>query len=274
MATEDEKSHAVEALLKDSLHTLESMEEIERLQAKSGKRQAKAEEAAPDYTPDETSLLERLGDLTDFAFKFARRTTGTSFKVGRALMGAEDQLKVMLAAGRGLKDLREVAGLTVNELAEALDLRDKSVLEAAEEGTATLSFELILRLAALLARNDPVPFILKYTRTYNPEVWRIMNGWGVGKLPLQFEREREFINVYRSNDEARKLSDEGFAEVLKFTRSAFEMSLHFVAQQEAALASAKADLENQFSEKPATKPRRKSAGTAATGSAAKRKKPG
>lgn len=239
MPTDDEKSHALEALLKDSLHTLESMEEIERLQGSPGAAESSSQGATGDPT-DEASLFERVGDLTNFAFKFARRTTGTSLKVGRALMNSQDQLKAMLAAGNGLKDLREVAGLTVSEMAEALDLRDKSVLEAAEDGTATLSFELILRLAALLARNDPVPFILKYTRTYNPDVWRVMNDWGVGKLPLQFEREREFINIYRRRDEARQLSDEGFAEVLKFTRSAFEMSLHFIAEQEAAAAEAQA----------------------------------
>lgn len=257
MPTDEEKSHAVEALLKDSLHTIQSIEEIERLQAeaiKSGES-GKGAKGSKALEVDETSLLERLGDLTDFAFKFARRTTGTSLKVGRALMGSQDQLKLMLSAGRGLKDLREVAGLTVSEMAEALDLSDKSVLEAAEEGTATLSFELILRLAALLARNDPVPFILKYTRTYNPDIWRVMNDWGVGRLPLQFEREREFINIYRRDDDARKLSDEGFAEVLKFTRSAFEMSLHFVAQQEARLAEAEAQLKPEPEPKGKAKPR-------------------
>lgn len=239
MATDDEKSKALEELLKDSLHTLDSMEKIEELESRGASGTATAE-GEPEL-PDDITLMERLGDLTGFAFRLARRTTGTSIKVGRALMGSQDQLKAMLAAGKGLRDLREVAGLTVSEMAEALDLRDKSVLEAAENGTATLSFELILRLAALLARNDPVPFILKYTRTYNPELWRLMNGWGLGRLPLHFEREREFINIYRRHDDARKLSDEGFAQVLQFTRSAFEMSLHFVAEQEAITSAVKSE---------------------------------
>ena len=51
-------------------------------------------------------------------------------------------------------------------------------------------------------------------------------------LPLQFEREREFINIFRSHDDARNLSDEGFRRVLEFTRQSFEMSLHFVEEQE------------------------------------------
>ncbi|MDX1799466.1 MAG: XRE family transcriptional regulator, partial [Marinobacter sp.] len=54
----------------------------------------------------------------------------------------------------------------------------------------------------------------------------------VGRLPLQFERERQFINIFRGHDDARELSDEGFEQVLAFTRQSFEMSLHFVAEQE------------------------------------------
>jgi hypothetical protein len=81
---------------------------------------------------------------------------------------------------------------------------------------------------------------LRTTRNYNPEVWRVLDGWGVGRLPLQFERERQFINIFRSHDGARTLSDEGFQKVLEFTRHSFEMSLHFIEQQEAELAEFKA----------------------------------
>lgn len=188
-----------------------------------------------------SGIFGRLGEVTSSAFKFAKRTTDTSYKVGKALIQSQDQLKVMLAAGQSLKDLREVAGLTVSDLSEALQLKDKSLLEAVENGTATLSFELILRLSSLLARNDPIPFILKYSRTYSPETWKLLHDWGAGRLPLQYQREREFINIMRSKDEARKLSDEGFTQVLEFTRHAFNMSLHFVSEQEQLLATAKED---------------------------------
>ncbi|MFE8072050.1 helix-turn-helix transcriptional regulator [Marinobacteraceae bacterium S3BR75-40.1] len=246
MATDDEKSEALEAFLKDSLHAIESLEAVERLSAEEKEEEgedveeetqdSKAHESdreAPETEfLDDVGLLGRISGLTSSAFRFARRTTDSSLKVGRALMRSQDQLKLMIAAGESLRDLRQVAGLTVNELGDALNLRDKSILEAVENGTATLSFELILRLAAVLARNDPLPFILKYTRTYNPELWKIMNDWGVGRLPLQYERERQFVNIFRSHDAARKLSDEGFQQVLDFTRKSFDMSLHFVAEQE------------------------------------------
>ncbi|WP_250657703.1 helix-turn-helix domain-containing protein [Alkalimarinus coralli] len=204
--------------------------EDEAIKSKQESR-TRREPIIDDEIDDET-LIDRLSGLTSSAFKFAKRTTQTSFKVGKALIHSQDQLKLMLAAGQSLKDLREVAGLTISEVNEALNLKDKSILEAAENGTATLSFELILRLSALLARNDPIPFIIKYTRTYNPEIWKILSDWGLGRLPLQYERERQFINIFRAHDEARKLSDDGYRKVLEFTQKAFDMSLHFIAEQE------------------------------------------
>ena len=262
MATDDEKSEALETLLKDSLHTLESLEKFQQIedeeregsedddsessseQDSSHRHQRHRSSHQPQYEDeDEPTLLDRLAGYTGSAYKLARRTTGTSLKVGKKIMGSQDQLRMMLTAGESLRDLREVAGLTVNDLAEALNIRDKKLIEAVEDGTATLSFELILRLAAVLARNDPVPFILKYTRTYSPETWRVLSDWGVGRLPLHFERERQFINIYRGHDEARDLSDEGFKRVLEFTRKSFEMSLHFVAEQEGYLNQALDELE-------------------------------
>lgn len=182
-----------------------------------------------------SNFFGRVSGATTSALNFAKKTGGTSYKVGKAIIQSQDQLKLMVSAGQSLKDLREVAGLTVNELSDAINLKDKTIIEAVENGTATLSFELILRLAALLARNDPIPFILKYSRTYAPETWKILNDWGAGRLPLHYERERQFINIYRSQDQARQLSDEGYERVLEFTKQAFNMSLHFIAEQEDAL---------------------------------------
>lgn len=220
---------ALQDTLLDALHAMRSMEEIRAL-----------EPGAEQEARESEGLIDRLTSLTGSAIRFGVRATDTSMRVGRALINSQDQLRAMLSAGQSLKDIREVAGLTLSEMSEALDLRDKSVLEAIENGTSTLSFELILRLAALIARNDPIPFIMRTTRNYNPEVWQILNDWGLGRLPLQFEREREFINIFRRHDDARNLSDEGFQRVLEFTRQSFEMSLHFVEEQEKQVAGLKA----------------------------------
>ncbi len=75
--------------------------------------------------------------------------------------------------------------------------------------------------------NDPIPVAMSLTRQYNPELWKTLESLGVGKLAVQGARERELANVYRGNDAARQLDDEDFAEVLSFTRRAFEMAVGF-----------------------------------------------
>jgi transcriptional regulator with XRE-family HTH domain len=181
---------------------------------------------------EERSLVLQVASLAAKAFRLAAKAGYSSVKVGKALlMSSSGDTKLMQESGAYLKDVRELAGLTQAELTEALHLSDQSLLAAVEKGTATLSFELILRLAALLARHDPVPFIIKFTRTYDPEIWDILERWGIGHIPVHFEREREFINIYRGHDAARKLTDNGFEKVLQFTRAAFETALHFVSEQ-------------------------------------------
>jgi len=187
---------------------------------------AAAGRAAREARP--ATLAERLTELVEHAAAGALR--GVVDRGGRGLAAwLPDAPEMRREAGAYLRELRELAGLTVDELADALELRDRSLLEAVEAGTATLSFELILRLAAILARHDPVPFISRMVRWTNPMLWEVLEDWGIGRLPLQLEREREFVNMLRSRDEARGLSDADFARVLAFTRAAFEMALHFAA---------------------------------------------
>jgi len=226
-----QRARVLQDMLLDALHAMRSMEQVEDTEQPGGRNR----------TSD--GIIDRIVGFTGSAFRLGARATDTSLRVGRVLVNSQDQLRAMLAAGQSLKDIREVAGLTLSEMSEALNLKDKSLLEAIENGTSTLSFELILRLAALIARNDPIPFIMRTTRNYNPEVWQILNDWGIGRIPLQFEREREFINIFRRHDDARNLSDEGFRKVLEFTRHSFEMSMHFIEQQEAEMEELKARLQ-------------------------------
>ena len=83
----------------------------------------------------------------------------------------------------------------------------------------------MLRLSALLARNDPVPFVLRLARAYSPQAWSVLDNWGIGKIPQHLQREREFVNIYRGNDLARELSDEQFAHVVAYMRKAFELAM-------------------------------------------------
>lgn len=155
------------------------------------------------------------------------RTMEAAADVLKAVMPSLTEPGVWARTGAALKRLRQAAGLTVTEVGAAINLKDPSLIEAWENGRIAVPFEIVLRLAAVLGRNDPIGFVMKFTRASNPDVWRALENLGVGKLLIQSAREREFANIYRADDEARKLSDEEFAEVLTFTRAAFEMAMAF-----------------------------------------------
>ena len=105
-----------------------------------------------------------------------------------------------------------------------------SLLEDVEGGKVGLPFEIILRLAGVLGRNDPIPIAMKLTRAYNPKLWATFEGLGLGRLAVQAAREREFANLYRASDAARALNDEEFAAALTFVRASFEAALTFHAE--------------------------------------------
>ena len=197
----------------------------------SGTRKQKKRPAEPAAPPRSAvgSLADRLTELVEHVAAGALR--GVVDRGGRGVAARLPHARTMRReTGAYLRELREVAGLTRDELADAVELGDRSLLEAVETGTATLSFELTLRLAAVLARHDPVPFVSRLVRSYNPVLWQLLEDWGVGRLPLQLEREREFVNILRGHDAVRELSDRDFAQVLDFTRSAFETALHFAGK--------------------------------------------
>jgi len=106
-----------------------------------------------------------------------------------------------------------------------------------ESGKVGLPFDMILRLATILGRNDPITFILQLTRSYNPRVWKSLEALGIGKLLVQAGREREFANIYRSNTSARQLSDRDFAAALAFSAAAFESALIFLGHAKKADAA-------------------------------------
>jgi transcriptional regulator with XRE-family HTH domain len=188
------------------------------------------------------SLLEGISGLTTNALKFANKTRERAAMAREMASGnkekepgkktSTEQLRKMADAGESLRDLREVAGLTLSDLTTALKVKDKSFLEAVEDGKEALSIEMIMRLASLYARNDPIPFVVKYIRTYKPKLWEVLEGWGLDGLPLKIERERRFINIYKRRDAARQLSSEGYEKVLTFTQEAFELALYFTAELE------------------------------------------
>lgn len=215
------------------------------------RKRAPAKPATKAAPPDqaETGLVEQMramaGKVLDMGANAvgAAATLQTASGVARALRqgkpmeAAADVLKAVMPGlsepgvwtrtGAALRRLRQAAGLTITEVGTAINLKDPSLIEAWEKGRIAVPFEIVLRLAAVLGRNDPVGFVMKFTRSANPDLWRSLESLGVGKLLIQSAREREFANIYRADDEARQLSDKEFAEVLSFTRAAFEMAMAF-----------------------------------------------
>ncbi len=153
-----------------------------------------------------------------------------SFKLVKSRLPVAQQEAVEKATGL-FRELRDAAGLTLGELGQAINLKDTSLLEAVEGGKVGLPFEVILRLAAVLGRKDPIPVVMKLTRAYNPKLWKTLEDLGVGRVAVQAGRERELANVYRARDAARQLSDEEFAAVLGFVSSAFDTAMAFRAQR-------------------------------------------
>lgn len=148
-----------------------------------------------------------------------------------------ERLAAMAEAGKLIKDAREVAGLSAAEMAAAMGMKDPARLEAVEKGEEVLPFEMIFRSASLVARYDPVPFILKFMRTYNPGWSDLMDKWGVTALPKQYERERRFLNVYRKYDELRKLDDAEYERFVDYIDSAAELVLGVMMNEKKANVS-------------------------------------
>jgi transcriptional regulator with XRE-family HTH domain len=191
--------------------------------------------AAPKETVAESTattlvgLAQQLRSWTDSVLGIAGAAADATLGAAKMVLPKPEQRQTLEKTGAVLRRMRESAGLSIDEVGNAINLKDPALLELVENGKIALPFEIILRLASVLGRNDPISFVMRFTRSYNPDVWKTLEALGIGRLALQAGREREFANLYRANDEVRRLSDEDFAEVLAFVKAAFEMALVFRA---------------------------------------------
>ncbi len=179
------------------------------------------------------ALARQLQTLTTSVLSMAGTATDLGVTLAKSRLTKPQHKAAVDKAGSLLHDLRQTAGLTAQDLGKALGLSDTSELERIESGKVAMPFELILRAASVLGRKDPVTFIMQATRAYNPEIWRTLVALGVGKLVVQGAREREFANLYRARDMARKLDDAQFAALLAFVGAAFDLALDLVGKSRA-----------------------------------------
>lgn len=194
---------------------------------------------------EERSLLEQLTRLTgqvagqtlDVARSTAAMTLmfGENWLQGTVLKNLEpERLEAMAEAGHFLRDARETAGMSLRELTVALGVKDDNLLEDIESGDRIMPLELAFRAASLIARHDPIPFLVKFMRTYNPALGDTLEQWGVMVLPVQFERERRWINLYRKHDELRALSDDEYDRLVQYVDSATTLVLDVMQKEKAA----------------------------------------
>ena len=176
-------------------------------------------------------LMQRASQMKSMADQvMGWAGTAAEMAVGAAkpLINDPASRKAVEAAGSFLRDARETAGLSADELAQAVKLDDLNILKMAESGKIALPFEVILRIASLLSRNDPLPFAMNLTRGFAPGVWSAFEQLGLGRLVVHAGREHEFINIYRSRDAVRSLSDAEFAHLIAFVSAAVDMTVGLV----------------------------------------------
>lgn len=188
-----------------------------------------------------SSLMRLTGQMAGGTLDLARNTATMTAMFGESwLKGAlmntlePERLEAMAEAGRFLRDARETAGMSLKDLADSLGVSDNSVLEGVESGESIMPLELMLRSAALLARHDPIPFLIKFMRTYNPALEERLEKWGVLTIPKHFERERRFVNIYRQHDELRNLSDKEHERFIEYMNSSTELVLNVMMKEKAA----------------------------------------
>lgn len=186
-------------------------------------------------------LLERTGKVAGGTLDLAMDVASMAAMSGDGWLrnlvtssASPERLDAMADAGRFLRDARETAGLSIAELSERLELRDESVLEEVEKGETLLPLELMLRAASLLARHDPVPFLIKFLRSYNPQLEATLEQWGVMALPRNYERERRFVNLYRQHDFLRDLDDDEYARFIDYMDASTQLVVNVMEREREA----------------------------------------
>jgi transcriptional regulator with XRE-family HTH domain len=237
---------------------------------------------------DHDSLLQSLrkltGQVAGGTLDLARNTAAMSAMFGdnwlrNAVMNKmePERLEAMAEAGHFLRDARETAGMSVKDLSESLGMSDRAVLEDIESGQTIMPLELMLRSASLLARHDPIPFLIKFMRTYNPALEKTLEQLGVLALPKQYERERRFVNLYRQHDILRTLSDDEYERFIHYMESSSNLVLDVMFKEKEASAPKKAsaatpDVKPKSKAKAKAKAPRKKAAPRKRAPAAKRRR--
>jgi hypothetical protein len=102
------------------------------------------------------TLAQQVRSWTDSMVRMAGPATDIAVVAAGARTDDPKQCAAIDKAGAVLRRMRESAGMTVQDVAAALDLSAPDLLQSAESGAAALPVEMILRLAAVLGRASPL----------------------------------------------------------------------------------------------------------------------
>ncbi|MEM1154088.1 MAG: helix-turn-helix domain-containing protein [Pseudomonadota bacterium] len=239
--------------------------------------------AGKNSEQETASLLEQVrkltGQVAGGTLGLAKNTAAMTAMYGENWLRSAvlnqlepERLEAMAEAGHFLRDARETAGLSIKDLAESLGMADKSVLEDIESGQTIMPLEVMLRSASLLARHDPIPFLIKFLRTYNPALEKTLEQWGVLALPKQYERERRFVNLYRQHDILRGFTDDEYERFVHYMESSISLVLDVMQSEKMARTGKKTTANKKAAaEKTVAKTKRKSKPKAKAKAAAKKK---
>ncbi len=210
------------------------------------------------------ALARQVRGWADTVVGLAGSATDLGLSLAQTAVKDPAKKAAVAQAGRLIRQWREAAGLTLEEVSQAVGLGDSQLMTQAEGGVIALPFDVVLRLAGVLGRHDPIPVLMGLTRQYSPELWSSLEALGIGRLAVQGARERELANIYRRNDAARELDDAQFAVLLAFTRQAFETALALTVPSAPVDAAAPTAAEDAPEAAPRPRaPRKKAAPTAA-----------
>jgi transcriptional regulator with XRE-family HTH domain len=213
-----------------------------------------------------SSLRKLTGQVAGGTIGLARNTAAMTAMFGENWLRSTvlnqlepERLEAMAEAGHFLRDARETAGMSIKDLSESLGLADKSMLEDIESGQTIMPLEVMLRSVSLLARHDPIPFLIKFMRTYNPALEKTLEQWGVLTLPKHYERERRFVNLYRQHDMLRGLTDAEYERFIHYTQSSINLVLDVMSSEKTANAPSRKAEAVAHAPKKRTKPKAKAA---------------
>jgi len=213
-----------------------------------------------------SSLRKLTGQVAGGTIGLARNTAAMTAMFGENWLRSTvlnqlepERLEAMAEAGHFLRDARETAGMSIKDLSESLGLADKSMLEDIESGQTIMPLEVMLRSVSLLARHDPIPFLIKFMRTYNPALEKTLEQWGVLTLPKHYERERRFVNLYRQHDMLRGLTDAEYERFIHYTQSSINLVLDVMSSEKTANAPSRKAEAVPHAPKKRAKPKAKAA---------------